>query len=276
MSKWIKAVLIVLAIWLVVFGAGGMLFSAGLNLLPRFVNIGGGSHRDEHMETYTGDMTNIEEINIQTRNGRIRLIGDSAATQITVTATYVARDSSQARAEERLSNMKTVITTEGNTLRVKADFGSESVNNQSISYEITLPTDVNVVADTSNGSIEVSELTGDLRLDTSNGEINVHSAVGPSRIVAETSNGRIVVSANPTGGRYQLETSNGSIIVRIPDQLGVDVMAGTSNGSVDLGPGQWTITGGKISTKNVSAQRGDGALELRLDTSNGSIKVEKP
>ncbi len=275
MSKWVKALLIVSAIWLVVFGAGGMLFSAGLNLLPRFVNIGDSSHRAEHMETYTGDMTNIEQIDVQTRNGRIRLVGDNAATQITVTATYVARDSSEAKAEERLSNMKTVITTEGDTLRVKADFGAERVNNQSISYEITLPTNASAIADTSNGSIEVSELTGDLQLETSNGEINIQSTEGPSGIDAETSNGRIVVSANPTDGRYQLNTSNGSITVRLPEELGVDVTASTSNGSVDLGPGQWAITGGKISTKNVSAQRGDGSLELRMDTSNGSITIEK-
>lgn len=275
MSKWAKALLIVLAIWLVVFGAGSMLFSAGINLLPRFFNIGDSSHRADKVETYTGDKANIERINVQTRNGRIRLVGDDSVDQITVTATYIARDRSDSKANQRLSTLKTVITTEGSTLRIKGDFGSESINSQSISYEISLPTGLNVIADTSNGSIEVTEVTGDLQLDTSNGEISIQSTAGPSGIDAETSNGRIVVKANPSGGHYTLHTSNGPVNVTIPEELGVKVSASTSNGSVDLGPGEWSITGGKISTKNVNAKRGDGSLELRIDTSNGSITIDK-
>ena len=87
--------------------------------------------------------------------------------------------------------------------------------------------------------------------------------------------GKINVTAAPTGGIYNLRTSNGTVTVNLPEALGVNLKAVTSNGSIDLGYGQWTFAGGQLSNKNVTAQYGNGSLSLDIQTSNGSVKLAK-
>jgi len=160
-------------------------------------------------------------------------------------------------------------------LRVEADFGTTIITNQSIRYNISVPKDLEAVVRTSNGTIKVHGLQGELRLDTSNGTIEVVSDNGPQEIHAKTSNGKIIVNGAPVGGLYDLRTSNGSVTVTVPLELGIDVRANTSNGSINLGAGQWTLSGGQISNRSVDAKRGDGELELIISTSNGSIRIEE-
>jgi DUF4097 and DUF4098 domain-containing protein YvlB len=153
----------------------------------------------------------------------------------------------------------------------------------------------NVEARTSNGSIDVQDVDGDATLHTSNGSIR--SSTKGGLFDASTSNGRIIaeihdpgsswpVRAKSSNGRIELtldgkalpdvhaSTSNSSILLRIPAEANARVRAHTSrHSSVSsdfdrLRPDsdrKWELDG----------EIGRGGSIVDLETSNGSIKIEK-
>jgi DUF4097 and DUF4098 domain-containing protein YvlB len=145
-------------------------------------------------------------------------------------------------------------------------------------------------AQTSNGSIEVSEVTGDTTLHSSNGSIRADVRKG--RFDARTSNASITVRLmEPDSSPIRLESSNGhidltmdasrevrastsnsSITVRLPSSAGALVNARTSNSSITC---DFDVTlHGELKPKHhLEGIIGNGGPLLDLGTSNGSIKI---
>lgn len=271
-NRWVKAVLAVAIVWAVLIAGKSFLSNAGSWFLPHFINVGDNGQRAERVEEKSFPATDLNAVEVLSRNGSIKLVG-SDSDQVTVTAKYRAEAGSQQAADEKLAKMQTVYSTDNGRLQVKAEFGVSSISNMQITYELTVPRDLLVRVDTSNGGITADGLAGRLELATSNGGIDVVADGGPQELQATSSNGNITVSGNPSGGYYNLRTSNGSVEVTLPASLGIELDASTQNGSLNIGEGQWSISGGKISGKDVTATRGDGALKLTMKTSNGHIKL---
>lgn len=118
---------------------------------------------------------------------------------------------------------------------------------------VTLPASLPVTAQSTNGRITASGLTGPLRLATTNGAITASGT--RDRIDLHTTNGAITVrdsssreaSATTTNGSVDLvfldpprnveaRSTNGSVTVRVPDDgAAYRVQARTTNGDVDTG-----------------------------------------
>ncbi len=126
----------------------------------------------------------------------------------------------------------------------------------------------NVIADTTNGGIKVSAIEGETTLDTTNGTITAADIDGNLSI--DSTNGALNV--RNVKGNVTMETSNGSIV--IADILG-DVEAETTNGRITVDDVQHNIdatsTNGSILVSN---QTIDGDWDL--DTSNGKIELALP
>lgn len=262
-NRWIKALSIVLLTWAVLMVGQASLQSQQINLLPRLLGVG---NWQERTETLSHSAAGVTELVVESQNGDITLIG-SDADEITVEVRY------RAQSAGKLEELSTDLLQDGNRLVIRARYSSTRIR-ESIHYRVTLPHSLLVEAKTSNGSLEASDLSQEVRLNTSNGRITVSAEQGPKELTARTSNGSITVSGAPESGYYNLRTSNGSIRVRLPESIGISLSAKTSNGSIDLGSGQWSFDGGKLSKSQVEAQRGDGAFELFVTTSNGSITLQ--
>lgn len=269
-NKWIKAGLIVVLTWVVLMSCQAILRSEQINFLPHLLGIG---NSVERTETLSHSSAGLAELVVESQNGSVTLIGSDDAEDITVEAHYRAQASSETSAKKKLEQMSTAIKQEGNRLVVRAVFSS-AMARESISYTVTLPHALLVQAKTSNGSLEATDLSGEVTLNTSNGRITVNSEQGPEELVARTSNGSINISASPKNGYYNLRTSNGSVRVKLPEELGISLSAKTSNGSINLGSGQWSFDGGKLSKNQVDAERGNGEFKLHITTSNGSITLQ--
>lgn len=262
-NKWTKALLVVLLTWAVLMAGQTILQSQQVNLLPQLLGIGNWQERNE---TLSHPSAGVTELVVESQNGDITLIG-SDADEIMIEARYKAQSAG------KLEQLSTDIDQEGDKLVVRARFSSTKIR-ESIHYQVTLPHSLLVEAKTSNGNLEASDLSEEVRLNTSNGRITVTADKGPKALTARTSNGSITVSAAPETGYYNLRTSNGSLRVRLPESMGISLSAKTSNGSINLGSGQWSFDGGKLSKNQVEAKRGDGAFELFVTTSNGSITLQ--
>ena len=213
-------------------------------------------HRVTDETTVTDDVRTIELLD---SSGSVEVRGDTGATE-----TVVHRTVSYRGAERTIDETHEV---SGDTLELHG-----CGRNCSVAYEIDVAAGVDVEGSTSNGAI-VLEHVGEVDVQTSNGRIELDDVTGD--VVVETSNGRIEGS-DLQGGGVRASTSNGAIDL----ELGVaqDVEARTSNGATDVevpAGGSYRVT---TDTSNGReridvANDPDGEHTLELRTSNGAITV---
>lgn len=142
-------------------------------------------------------------------------------------------------------------------------------------FRIRVPADTSLTGSTSNGSLALDGLDGDVDLATSNGRVSMTDLGGDThvrssngrvtgtdlrmdRLVVESSNGAVRLDLAAAPSQVVVDTANGAIEVAVPsDEAAWNIDADTSNGGVDLGvPLDDAV---------------DRAMELR--TSNGAITV---
>jgi DUF4097 and DUF4098 domain-containing protein YvlB len=134
---------------------------------------------------------------------------------------------------------------------------------------------------TTNGKILFGDFKGEtLRFHSTNGRIS--GDLSAEGCEATTVNGRIEIELDGTpGGNYQLRTTNGRIELGVPSAWPCMIEARSNWGSIDIDLDNLTYhertTSSAGGNKRIRASRtGQGnASELRLLTSNGSIKIRK-
>lgn len=157
-----------------------------------------------------------------------------------------------------------------------------------LDLEATVPDAVRVArATTTNGDVEVRDVTGELEADTTNGTIDVEGVDGG--LIAESTNGSVRaadvdgdVHAGTTNGSIDVtlaadsdgdlfaESTNGEITVVAPPSLDATVRAGTTNGDVSV---EGFDGSGRSSGDAVDLTLGEGTRSVRVDTTNGDITV---
>ena len=142
-----------------------------------------------------------------------------------------------------------------------------------VEYTIDVPAGVDVRGSTSNGAITLRDV-GEVDVQSSNGRIELDEVTGS--VVAQTSNGRII-GRDLDGDGVRATTSNGAIDLELGEPQ--DVEARTSNGPIDLTvpSDSYRVT---TETSNGRTDVGvpndsDGRFTLDLHTSNGSITVDE-
>ena len=114
----------------------------------------------------------------------------------------------------------------------------------------------NVRMHTSNGGVHLTDVRGDAEIETSNGGIDIDNQDGSLRL--HTSNGHIKTDSR--GGRFEAETSNGSVEARLADlSSSWPVRVETTNGHIDL------AVDGKVPDMRMTTS--NSAIELRLPAS---------
>ncbi len=159
------------------------------------------------------------------------------------------------------------ISTSGDELKAVAS-PKKNINwkkSLSISFKISVPSEISSKLNTSGGSILLTGLTGNQDFSTSGGSLNLKTLSG--KISGKTSGGSIHITDSK--GTIELKTSGGSI------------EAGNCNGTIDL-----ATSGGSLSLQqlqgNIKARTSGGSIkgnsisgELLSHTSGGSIRLEQ-
>jgi hypothetical protein len=166
------------------------------------------------------------------------------------------------------------VTQIGDTISITADEKSDGLFNfgssAGASIEIIAPSNTVLDLKSSNGRVEVRGIHQSGSLKTSNGRIIAVDVIGEYQL--DTSNGSIEFDGELTaGGNSDFDTSNGNITIKLRGTPSVTLDASTSNGSVNS---DMAITTESFGDNHIKGKIGDGAAELRVRTSNGSIRVE--
>lgn len=219
---------------------------------------------DKYEESIEEDLSQINNIKINTKNGRtIVKSSDSENMKINIIS-YVKHKSTIDR-----ENIYKI--TKNNDL---LSFDQVYFDGVMLNLEVLLPkkqyNDLSVQG--SNGSIKLFDLKSDLiNLRTTNGKIAFEN-ISSNKIDSKTTNGSITVNSLDSN-ELLLDTKNGRIIV--DNSKSKELISTTSNASItvensDFSNMYCTTKNGKIGIKNVD----DKKLEkLNLITSNASILV---
>ena len=269
-------------------------------------------YRYRFEDSFEADLAGAELVSITIVNGPITIeTWDRDRVEIEVHERVKARDEEEA--EELADEIRLIGNPQGSELAIELDYGDfyHRRRNYYCELEVRLPRTVSLRLRTTNGSIAVPEMDGDVHADTTNGHISLDGCGGDAALVS--TNGNINAAgvegelrAETTNGDLELETAagpvrgdstNGNITLRLTDVLDGDVELDTTNGSVTLivTPGcSFRIiadtTNGHVSDSlsddefdgeynrrrtRLEGRYGDGRHLIRLDTTTGSIRIEE-
>jgi hypothetical protein len=217
----------------------------------------------------------------------------SDANRVEVTVTREVRDRYRDDAQQILAELQVDVSQSGNDVIVRAEASEEARDRWRDEYRntpvqmrfaIRVPRVYNVDLETAGGSIEVSDLEGEVRSSTAGGSLTFGNIAGAVRartaggnITLEgssgtadvrTSGGSITIGA--VEGTVDAETSGGSIRI---DRAGADVTAHTSGGSIEVEEVRGAIdasTAGGTVRATITEQP---SRDCRLSTSGGSVIV---
>ena len=148
--------------------------------------------------------------------------------------------------------------------------GSRYVN---VEYVLRVPATVALDLESTNGSIEVKSVSGNVKAQSTNGRLNLDGVTG--MIDASTTNGGItakIIDADKFEG-MKLRTTNGGIKIYCPKEINADVYAHTTNGGIES---DFPITvRGEIGRRSLSGKINSGGKEIYLHTTNGGIEINK-
>lgn len=223
---------------------------------------------------------------VENVNGSIKVEGwDKDQVSLEITKTVRADDSEEA--DRYFDRMRVEIESGDNYLRVRTHythnddwdgffswlfhgFGSHGGD---VSYVLKVPASVKTDVHSTNGSIEVRSVAGDVKAGSTNGRLTLDGVSG--RVDGSTTNGSI--SARLTDAvefkGMDLRTTNGSIKVSCPADISADVYAHTTNGSIKT-DFPVTVQGGFMS-KSLEGKINSGGPEIRLHTTNGSVHIDR-
>lgn len=156
--------------------------------------------------------------------------------------------------------------------------------------EVTVPSAVRLArAETTDGDVEIRNVTGDLVAGTTNGRVDIEGVEGgvsaettnggirvagvSGDVDANTTNGDIDVSLTAGGGNLAAESTNGDLAVRAPDSLDATISVSTTNGDISVdGVGNSSPSG----DGSLEVTLGDGTRRVRLETTNGDVTLRGP
>ena len=191
-------------------------------------------------EEFTFEVDRGARLSLENINGSIEITGGSGSK-----VDIVARK--KAGKQEYMDDLRVVIDADSDYVRIETrhpdseggwfKWGNNSSG--SVSYELTVPADMNLDAiETVNGSVRAEfETLGD-------------------------------------GQRVNAEAVNGKIVLVLPANASARIEAETVNGSIDADDFGLEAEKGFVG-RDLSGRIGDGDARISLDTVNGSIRINK-
>jgi hypothetical protein len=197
-------------------------------------------------------------------NGSVEVTGEDRA-DVALEARVEAHAHSRAGAESMLREIR--VFTDG-TIVAK---GPRADNPQpwSVSYRLRVPRRLTADIVTSNGSMKLASLEGEIQARTTNGALSLSELAGD--VHASTTNGGVAVElggATWRGGGLWVRSTNGGIQVKIARSYSAHLVAKTTNGEVSS---NFFDRPEARRHNSLDATVGQGGPTLDFGTTNGGI-----
>jgi DUF4097 and DUF4098 domain-containing protein YvlB len=244
-------------------------------------------------------------LRIRNANGRIEVIGEDRE-DVLVEAGKRARAESQDEAARLLDAIRIAHQESAESLDLEVEVPRRWNRHGHVNLEVRVPRHLRLQCESVNGKLAVSGMRASVGARSSNGSVTVEDVVGNvdvftanakvacsctcGALVARSSNGKIEigehrgsVDASTSNGLIRasldalgpegvrLATSNGRIVLELPDEVDADVDLRVDNGIVR---NERELENATRSTDGrVRGSLGRGGAPIKLRTSNGSISL---
>jgi DUF4097 and DUF4098 domain-containing protein YvlB len=139
-----------------------------------------------------------------------------------------------------------------------------------VDYQIKVPKSLNVAIRTVNGTVDVHGVGGDLTVDATNGKVDADGLGGGANVSAV--NGRVTLEfVKIADAGVRCKTTNGEIVITIPSAAKATIAARVLHGEIQTQNLSLQTT--EESRQRLNANMGGGGPELRLEATNGEIRV---
>jgi hypothetical protein len=250
----------------------------------------------EHFDK-TVPLKSGSQVTLRNVNGSVRVEAwDRGEVQIEADKQVKAGTDSAAR--KFMDQVRIDVTPGGGGLRIEthapkrgdgiweAMFGNSI--NYHVNYTLHVPRQAAVDAESVNGGVSLAGTHGKVRLETTNGAVDVQDVTGnvdagstnggisatrvAGAVKAETTNGAVDVelTALPAGSDLRFESTNGSVHVRLPRDARLSVDAETTNGHVKS---DFEVPGAKPGKRSLKGDINGGGGQLKIRTTNGGIEI---
>ena len=224
------------------------------------------------------------QVSIRNVSGNVIVTGYDGG-QITVNAIREGRDRDLVQVEDLSS---------ANRIELRARYPKNCNCDASIRFEAQVPRSIRYQFEelsSASGNIEVSDVTGDVRINTASGDVMVKDVTG--RVDASTASGEMrvrgiagTISARSASGdvdvevsrlegdqRMEFSSASGDVNVRLPGHLDAEVELSSATGEVKTnfplsveseryGPGQ-----------RARGRLGNGSRRLQISSASGNVSL---
>ena len=151
------------------------------------------------------------DLSIRTGSGSIQ-VRTGAGNQVQIRGRVSAGSRDGIQGAERVKRVEAAppVTQAGNVIRIGDTNDDPLYRNVSISYELVVPANTHVNAQTGSGNQEIGSVDGPVRAQTGSGSIRIERAGGS--LHAQTGSGNI--QADSVGGEVRAQTGSGSVQVK--------------------------------------------------------------
>ena len=238
----------------------------------------------ERTLTVTGPV----DLSVRTGSGNIQ-IRTGAGDRVQITGRVSAgsrRDGLDAAERVRRVEATPPITQNGNIIRIGDTNNDPVYRNISISYELVVPANTQVNAQTGSGNQQIGSVDRPVRAQTGSGNIRIERAGGS--LHAQTGSGNI--EADSVGGEVRAQTGSGSVQVRQTARADVNVQTGSGSvtlslpadaaytldartGSGSISTAQPLTVQGRIGRNHLTGTVRGGGNNVHVRTGSGSIDI---
>jgi hypothetical protein len=203
-------------------------------------------------------------------NGGISVDGEARA-DIFVRARVVGTAATEEEARAIAGRVQIVATAD----RVRADGPSGLGRREGwhVSYRLDVPTQTPLSLRTTNGGIAIDNVNSRVEFRTVNGGVKLSRMGGD--VEGRTTNGGVTVDlegATWQGSGLDVQTTNGGVHLAVPAQYSAHLETGTVNGSLRI---DFPVTVQGTIGRSLSTDLGSGGPTLRVNTSNGGVKITR-
>jgi hypothetical protein len=203
-------------------------------------------------------------------NGGIRVEG-SPRYDVFVRARVVGTAETRERARQIVSAVR--IQPSGDRIEADGPTGLARGESWHVSYELSVPAQMNLSLKTVNGGVNVRGVEGRIEFTTTNGGVKLANVNGDVR--GRTTNGGVDIQLEGAmwqGEGLDVQTSNGGVRISVPENYSAKLEASTVNGGLNS---DFPVVMQGRRPRELEATLGGGGAPIRVRTSNGGVKITK-
>lgn len=180
----------------------------------------------------------------------------------------------KAKDQQKLDEAKIEVESTSDSVHVRTKYPENHTNNNpaSVTYDLHVPRNarldgINLV----NGSLTISQFSGDLKANLVNGSSTIHDLTGRTDLSSVNGSVKAYYTSLANVKEIHLKSVNGSVSLGLPPSPNADVSVSTVNGGIST---DFPLTvQGKFIGHHIDGKLGNGGTRIEISNVNGSVHI---